>query len=74
MVYSEVFKKWEILASELCLCLSNSMGKPMKLRCSVFNKVFLVNHCMIFLIVVANGYVLVTLIGALAENMTFVSV
>ena len=32
---------------EYCTCdvvLSNSMARPMKLRCCVFNKVFLVNH------------------------------
>ena len=29
----------------------------------VFNRVFLVNVCMIFLIVILNGYVFVTLIG-----------
>ena len=38
------------LASEYCKTmtivtgLSNSMSQPMKLRCCVFNKVFLVNH------------------------------
>ena len=36
------------------------MAQPMKLRCGVFNKVFLVNHCHDILIVVTNGYVLVT--------------
>ena len=51
--------------------LSNSMAWPTKLKC-VFNKVFLVlvNHwCDI--LVVTNGYFLVTLIGAQAEKHGF---
>ena len=45
--------------------LSNSMARPMKLKCCMINKVFLVNHCLdIILIVVSNGYALVTLTGA----------
>ena len=45
--------------------LSNSMAHPVKLRCCVFNKKTL---AVIFLIVVTNGYALITLIGAYAEN------
>ena len=44
--------------------LSNGMARPMKLRCCVFNKVFLVNHWRDIFIVFVNGYVLVTLIRA----------
>ena len=48
--------------------LSNSMARPMRLRCGVFNKVFLVNHWRDILnynsYIVTNSYLLVTLIGA----------
>ena len=53
----------EYHSCDIVLC--NSMTQPIKLRCCVFNKVFLVKeNGVIFLIVVTNGYVLVTLIGA----------
>ena len=44
------------------------MARPMKLSCCMFNKVFLVNTGVIFLIVVTNGYDLVILINAQAEK------
>ena len=49
----------------------NSEAWLMKLRYYVFNKVFLVNHWHDILIIVANGYVLVTLIDAYAPNHDF---
>ena len=49
--------------------LSNSMTRPMKLRCCVYNTQETIG--VIFLIVVLNGYVLVNLIGAQAQSFSF---
>ena len=45
-VYTNIFSFGKrILPEYTCdIGLSNSMARPMKLRCCVFNKVFLVNH------------------------------
>ena len=45
------------------VALSNSVARPVEIRC-VFNKVFLVNNWHDSFIVVANSYLLVTLISA----------
>ena len=46
-MYTNIFSFDKQMLPEYHTCdvgLSNSMTRPMKLRCSVFNKVFLVNY------------------------------